>query len=90
MLPWVGSVIDHKRPRPMIRNRDSGIREIFACGIRILGFGIRNTAQGVRNPTNVWNPESITWNPESTAWNLDFLTWGEKTDQNAVKTKKGV
>ena len=74
----------------MIRNRDSGIREIFACGIRILGFGIRNTAQRVPNPTNVWNPESITWNPESTAWNLDFLTWGEKTDQNAVKTKKGV
>ena len=107
VLPWVCSVIDHKRPRPMIRNRDSVIREIFAWGIRILGFfyffifiyfyffwilgfGIRNTAQGVRNPTNVWNPESTTWNPESTAWNPDFLTWGEKTDQNAVKTKKGV
>ena len=32
-------------------NPDSGIREIFACGIR-------NTAQGIRNPTKDWNPES--------------------------------
>ena len=38
VLPWVCSVIDHKRPRPMIRNRHSVIREIFAWGIRILGF----------------------------------------------------
>ena len=39
--------------------RESGIREIFACGIRgILGFGFRNTAKEIRNPTNDWNPES--------------------------------
>ena len=31
--------------------RESGIREIFACGIRgILGFGFRNTAKEIRNP----------------------------------------
>ena len=55
-----------------IRNSDSEIPEMFACGIRnlgkfcswnikksgILGFGMWNTAQGIRNPTNDWNPES--------------------------------
>ena len=53
--------------------RDSGIREIAACGIRNqenfcggiqnLGFGIRNTAQGIRNPTNDLNAESIFHRP---------------------------
>ena len=77
----------------MLRNPDSGMWEIFACGIRNTAKGIRNTAQGIRNPTNDWNPESkfhgprlesSTWNPESTAWNqesqdvLDALTWGDR------------
>ena len=35
----------------MWANPDSGIREIFDCGIRNPGFGIRNTAPGIRNPT---------------------------------------
>ena len=54
---------------PSVRDSDSGIREIFASGIRnwgkillvecgILEFGIQNTAPGIRNPTNEWNPES--------------------------------
>ena len=54
-------------------NPDSGIREIFACGIR-------NEAQGIRIPTKDWNQksnprfylkrlESSVWNQESTAWN---------------------
>ena len=30
----------------------TGMREIFASGIRILGFGIGNTAQGIQNPTS--------------------------------------
>ena len=48
---------------------ESGIREVFACGIRdpgiflvlesaILDFGFQNAVQGIRNPTNDWNPES--------------------------------
>ena len=39
-------------------NPDSGIQEIFACGVRNPGLGIWNTAQGIRNPTEDWNPES--------------------------------
>ena len=59
--------------------RYSGIRKIFACGIR-------NTAQGTRNPTNDCNledfPVPLIRNPKSTAWNpesktvLDSLIWG--------------
>ena len=53
----------------MWRNLNSGVPEIFACGIRnpemfscksgILAFcRVWNTAQGIRNPTNDWNQES--------------------------------
>ena len=42
----------------MSGNPDSGIREIFTCGIGILDFGIQNAAQGIiRDPTNDWNLE---------------------------------
>ena len=58
-------------------NPDSGIQEIFACGIRILGFGFRNTAQGIQNPTNDWNPESTAWNSESKNI-LESLTWKQQ------------
>ena len=55
--------------RPLGRNPDSGIREIFVCRIRNLGkfclwnpeswvFGIRNTDQGIWYSTNDLNPES--------------------------------
>ena len=50
-------------------NPDSGIREIFACEIAILGM--RTTAQGIRNRTWDWNPESYVkhWqNLESNTW----------------------
>ena len=36
---------------PLVRVSDSGIWEIFACGIR-------NAAQRIQNPTNDLNPES--------------------------------
>ena len=53
------------------------MREIFASGIRILGFGIGNTAQGIQNPTNQFHRQlerlepvpgirnCRAWNPES-------------------------
>ena len=51
------------------------MREIFASGIRILGFGIGNTAQGIQNPTNQFHRQRLepvpgvrnrrAWNPES-------------------------
>ena len=73
--PWLLDVTlssvknDDVKMRPIGRNPDSGIREIFVCQIRNLGkfclwnpeswvFGIRNTDQGIRNPTNDLNPES--------------------------------
>ena len=37
---------------------DSGIKEIFACGIRIPGLRNQNSDLGIRNPTNNWNPKS--------------------------------
>ena len=54
---------------PMWRNPNSGVPNIFACGIRnpemfsckfgILAFcRVWNTALGIRNPTNHWNQES--------------------------------
>ena len=46
-----------------MHNSDSGIRKIFACGIR--NPGMRNTAQEIRNHTYDWNPDSMAWNPES-------------------------
>ena len=60
----------------------SGIRKIFACGIRnpksgkklesrILGFRILNLSKKIRNPTYDRNPESmqvLLTNPESKAW----------------------
>ena len=43
----------------MLGNPDSGIGEIFACGIaNPLFWNLEYTAQGIRNPTNDWNPES--------------------------------
>ena len=43
---------------PVYENPDSGIWEIFTCGIGILDFGIRNMSQGIiRDPTNDWNLE---------------------------------
>ena len=35
------------------------MREIFASGIRILGFGIGNTAQGIQNPTNQFHRQRL-------------------------------
>ena len=49
----------------LCRNPDSGIREIFTCGIR-------NLENSSRNPdsTNNWNPESKSdKNPDSNIWN---------------------
>ena len=83
----------HFAPCQVIRNPESGIQVIMACGIQ-------NPANGIQNleSSHLWNPEFIyvesgihrhgmrnpqTWNPESTAWNpesrtfLDYLTWGE-------------
>ena len=63
-------------------NADSGIREIFACGIWNPAIGFWNSALGIQNPANDWNPESKfhwqgIWNPESKAV-LDYLTsWDE-------------
>ena len=37
---------------------DSGIKEIFACGIQIPGLRNQNSDLGIRNPTNNWNPKS--------------------------------
>ena len=62
---------------------DSGIKEIFACGIRIPGLRNQNSDLGIRNPTNNWNPKSkFHWqgprieyaiqNPIKTV--LDYLT----------------
>ena len=56
---------------PLVRESDSGIWEIFACGIR-------NAAQRIQNPTSDSGiqvqlakiPESCTSNQESTAWRL--------------------
>ena len=73
---------------PMSGNPDSGIREIFTCGIGFLDFGIRNTAQGIiRDPTNDWNLElEFHWQRrESWIHGVEsriqechkFLTWGE-------------
>ena len=77
---------------PMQGNADSGIREIFACGI--LNPGLWNPEYSFRNPpyfrlesgvpvqltknseTNTQNPESMAWNPESTTV-LDSLTRDE-------------
>ena len=75
--------------RPIKGYPNSGIGEIFACGIRKTS----NLSCGIRNP-ELWNqeyssrnPESrvpLTKNPESRAWNpaenkavlqLDSLTW---------------
>ena len=62
--------------------RESGIREIFACGIRgILGFGFRNTAKeiqlkksGIQNPSSTdIKSEASSWNPESLAKIQDCL-----------------
>ena len=39
-------------------NADSGIREIFACGIWNPAIGFWNSALGIQNPANDWNPES--------------------------------
>ena len=79
---------------PMQGNADSGIREIFACGI--LNPGLWNPEYSFRNPpyfrlesgvpvqltknseTNTQNPESMAWNPESTTV-LDSLTRGDRT-----------
>ena len=77
--------------------RESGIREIFACGIRgILGFGFRNTVKeiqlkksGIQNPSSTdikseassWNPESLAWSPKSKTV-LYSLMWGENGWRN--------
>ena len=61
--------LEDVKMRPLGRNPNSGIREIFVCRIRNLGkfclwnpeswvFGIRNTDQGIRYSTNDLNPES--------------------------------
>ena len=59
------TVLNHVAPRV----RDSGIRQIFACGI------------GNSGKFCLWNPRS--WNLEPVAWSpefktvLDFLAWEE-------------
>ena len=78
---------------PMQGNVDSGIREIFACGI--LNPGLWNPEQSLRSPESHFrfesgvpvqltkNSETNTQNPESMAWNpesttvLDSLTRGK-------------
>ena len=62
---------------------DSGIKEIFTCGIRFPVLRNQNLDLGIRNPTNNWNPKSkFYWqgprieyaiqNPIKTV--LDYLT----------------
>ena len=69
----------------MSGNRDSGIREIFACGIRNPGSGIQFKESGFpvtigirnlkRNPdSSLWNPKSTLRNPETKSIS-DSLTW---------------
>ena len=62
--------------------RESGIRQIFAVGIRNpQWFGIRNPPLwygiqkvGIRNPKG-WNPESRCWDPESRGWDPESRTF---------------
>ena len=66
-------------------SEESKIWEIFACGIRNMGFGVRNTSQGSRNPitSTTWSPESktISWIPlhwvnyHYILYNIDFASW---------------
>ena len=69
-LPYIGR---HKH-RPMKGNRDSGIREIFAFGIRHPRFW--NPEYCLRNPKShqrygIQNPSSTDkyWNPVPEIWN---------------------
>ena len=41
-------------------SRRSGIQEIFACEIQILGFGMQNSAEEFAIPllNGIWNPSS--------------------------------
>ena len=67
-------------------NPDSGIREIFACGIQSPEEWALESKNTSRNPEfhsrmeseihvpPTKNPKSSTWNPEFTAWNLEFKT----------------
>ena len=79
--------------RPMQKNPDSRIREIFAWGILNtekfcllnpelnMGFGTRNVAQGNRNPTKDWNPESKfhCHRLESSTWNPESSAWNPES-----------
>ena len=57
---------DLKRPKTdaMWGNMDSGIREIFECGIRIAGLWNLNAAQGVPESSHwIQNPQRGIQNP---------------------------
>ena len=60
---WYSIRFINVRSRSNYVNLDSGIGEIFPCGIR--------------NPTKDWNPESkLHWKRmESSTWNLESTTW---------------
>ena len=51
-----------RKDRPILANPDSGIREIFACGIR--NPPKEKNACVIRNP-GLWNTEYSSRNPES-------------------------
>ena len=67
-------------------NPDSGIQEIFACGIQTPEAQALESEYSSRNPefhsrmeseihvALTKNLKSSTWNPEFTAWNLEFKT----------------
>ena len=70
-----------ERGRAMYRKQDSGIPEIFGCGVLN-----PNTQARIQVPlTKI--PESSSWNPKSAALNpksktaFDSVTWGEKCFQ---------
>ena len=79
--------------RPMQKNPDCRIREIFAWGILNpekfcslnpelnMGFGTRNVAQENRNPTKDWNPESKfhCHRLESSTWNPESSAWNPES-----------
>ena len=50
-----------RKDRPILANPDSGIREVFACGMR---NPQKKFACVIRNPW-LWNPEYSSRNPES-------------------------
>ena len=85
-----------RKDRPILANPNSGIREIFACGIRnpqkkiacvMRNPGLWNTEYSSRNPEShltigVQNPSST--EKESITWNAESTAWNP-----ALKTVLG-